>query len=111
VGRRSAMELVEEIQAKLDALREVLTGDRQRWSWERRWYEVLRAFKDEQGADKELTYTERRAAALRAGMDMRALSGAFPETLVWAESGSTKARLTPSANAWYHRLQRDHPDW
>ena len=77
MARKSAMELVDEIQASVTALREVLSGDRSGWSWERQWYEVLRAFAGDNGVWRDLTYAQRKAAAERAGLDMRALSGAF----------------------------------
>src|SRR5439155_12639430 len=108
MAKQSAMEVVDQIQMKLDALRDVLSGDRQRWSWERRWFEILRAFKGDNGEWKNLSFGERKAASVRAGMDMRSLSGAYPETLEWAGPEKTHTRLTEAAKDWYYRLEGAH---
>ena len=115
MSRKSAMELVDDVQTSLNALREVLSGDRAGWSWERHWYELLKAFVDDGDTRRELDYAERRAAAQRAGFDMRVMSGAFKKRrqdgqFEWV-AASGKARLTDSGLGWHKRLRSAHPDW
>lgn len=116
MARKSAMELLDELQANLNTLREVLSGDRAGWSEERRWYEVLRAFVALDGAYRDLSFEERKAAAQRAGLDPRALSGAFKKPnqdgqFEWADSAAGTARLSDSGMKWYERLRDAHEDW
>jgi hypothetical protein len=106
---KSATQLLDEIQAGVDALRVVLIGDPAKWSPMRQSFAFLRAF---DGREDGLDFAEREKAAKAFGYDMRGTGGFFNSSgasLRWVSEG--RAGLTDAGKTWLAVIASQHPDW